>query len=162
MGKRKKKNKPNTPRHTRLKRSGRLQAAKHWIPKYEGENIVKGYAKHFAVDKICAVKELEMLGYTIKDTYKQELKDAEMQKQREAEKQKQEEDFWIDDSDETFVFIAGYTSGGIPFGTTWEELDEIENEQTLTPVNVVAKNDNDPYHRNFDNPIDIYSKDLPF
>jgi hypothetical protein len=28
------------------------------------------------------------------------------------------------DSDETFAFIAGYTSGGFPFGTTWEEIGE--------------------------------------
>jgi len=26
------------------------------------------------------------------------------------------------DSDETFYFIAGYTSGGAPFGVTWEEM----------------------------------------
>jgi len=26
------------------------------------------------------------------------------------------------DSDDTFAFIAGYTSGGAPYGTTWEEL----------------------------------------
>lgn len=26
------------------------------------------------------------------------------------------------DSDDRFAFIAGYTSGGMPYGTTWEEL----------------------------------------
>ncbi|MBP1971557.1 hypothetical protein J2Z83_003708 [Virgibacillus natechei] len=87
MGKRKKrKNNSSTPRHKRLKRSSRLQAARHWIPKYEGKDLVKGYSKHFAVNKFCAVKELEMLGHTFKGTYKQKLKDAEIQKQREAEK----------------------------------------------------------------------------
>ena len=28
------------------------------------------------------------------------------------------------DCDETFYFIAGYTSGGFPYGVTWEESDE--------------------------------------
>lgn len=28
------------------------------------------------------------------------------------------------DSDEIFAFIAGYTDGGIPFGVTYEELEE--------------------------------------
>ena len=26
------------------------------------------------------------------------------------------------DMDDTFAFIAGYTPGGFPYGTTWEEL----------------------------------------
>lgn len=30
------------------------------------------------------------------------------------------------ESDATFAFIAGYTSGGAPFGTTWEEQAEID------------------------------------
>ena len=27
------------------------------------------------------------------------------------------------DSDETFAVIAGYTSGGMPYGITWEEWE---------------------------------------
>lgn len=127
MAKRKK-NKGNTPRHKRMNHSSRLQAAKHWIPKYEGKKLVSGYSKHFAVDKLCAVKELEMLGYSIKSSYKKKLKDDALQKQRKAKERKElkrkqqeqmEEDLW-EDSDETFAFIAGYTSGGSPFGITWE------------------------------------------
>ncbi|MFA9376534.1 MAG: hypothetical protein ACERKZ_07250 [Lachnotalea sp.] len=30
------------------------------------------------------------------------------------------------DSDEVFAFIAGYTSGGVPYGITWEEMQRIE------------------------------------
>lgn len=29
----------------------------------------------------------------------------------------------IIESDETFAFIAGYTSGGFPYGITWEEME---------------------------------------
>lgn len=28
------------------------------------------------------------------------------------------------ESDETFAFIAGYTSGGVPYGVAWEEIGE--------------------------------------
>lgn len=27
-----------------------------------------------------------------------------------------------EDQDETFYYIAGYTSGGAPYGITWEEM----------------------------------------
>ena len=27
------------------------------------------------------------------------------------------------DVDEKFAFIAGYTAGGFPFGTTWDEME---------------------------------------
>lgn len=62
------------PRHKRLKRPSRLQAARCWIPKYDGKNLVHGYSKHFAVDKLCAVKELTILGYKISDEYIEQLK----------------------------------------------------------------------------------------
>lgn len=29
----------------------------------------------------------------------------------------------IIESDETFAFIVGYTSGGFPYGITWEEME---------------------------------------
>ncbi len=59
----------NTPRYKRLNRVSRLSAAKHWIAKYEGKNIVKGYSKHFGVDKLCAARELELIGYRIDTEY---------------------------------------------------------------------------------------------
>ena len=66
--------KPLCPRHKRLKREGRLQAAKHWLPEYDGKNIVKGYSKHFGVNKLCAALELQMLGYKISPDYLEQFK----------------------------------------------------------------------------------------
>ena len=34
------------------------------------------------------------------------------------------------ESNDTFAFIAGYTSGGAPYGITWEEMEEIERRDT--------------------------------
>lgn len=143
MGKLKRK-KTNIPRHKRMNRNSRLQSARHWVPKYEGKNLVYGYSKHYAVDKLCAVKELELLGFRTSEHYKRELKRAAVQKQQEAEKRKarkrkqefMEEDLW-EDSDETFAFIAGYTDGGAPFGITWEEREQskvTEPEKNFIPI----------------------------
>lgn len=37
------------------------------------------------------------------------------------------DDFQIE-QDENFCFIAGYTSGGFPYGNPWEETDNDQNE----------------------------------
>jgi hypothetical protein len=39
------------------------------------------------------------------------------------------------DSDENFAFIAGYTSGGAPYGLTYEEMAEPEKEKNKTESN---------------------------
>ncbi len=42
------------------------------------------------------------------------------------------EDLNYNDSDEYFYFIAGYTSGDVPYGITWEQAREeglIEEEE---------------------------------
>lgn len=50
-----------------MTRQGRLESAKatRWVEKYEGKNLIKGCAKWFAVDLLCAVAELRMLGVEI-------------------------------------------------------------------------------------------------
>lgn len=124
-----KKGNSNIPRHKRMKRDSRLQAAKHWIPKYEGENIIKGYSKHFGVNKLCAIKELEMLDYKLDPEYIKRLKESikahEKSEQLKSLYKKQEDilDSLID-SDETFYYIAGYTPGGVPYGITLDEAIE--------------------------------------
>lgn len=39
----------------------------------------------------------------------------------------------LTESDEVFAFIAGYTSGGVPYGVTWEEMKKI-NQVKLESV----------------------------
>ena len=56
------KRKPLPPRHKRLTRQRRLQAAKTWLRSYPGKNIARGYRKHFGVDSLCAIRELRLLG----------------------------------------------------------------------------------------------------
>jgi len=119
-----------TPRRKRMQRSARLQSAKHWISTYNGGNIVKGYKKWFSVDLVCAIKELRMLGVTLDEQYVlQALQSNENtieDRQKKKAAKKQQLDDLLFDSDEHFYFIAGYTSGGCPYGITWEEA-ELEN-----------------------------------
>jgi hypothetical protein len=35
------------------------------------------------------------------------------------------------DSDENFAFIAGYTSGGLPYGITHEEMKALNNDELV-------------------------------
>jgi hypothetical protein len=113
-----------------MQRSARLQSAKHWISTYNGGNIVKGYKKWFSVDLVCAIKELRMLGVTLDEQYVlQALQSNENtieDRQKKKAAKKQQLDDLLFDSDEHFYFIAGYTSGGCPYGITWEEA-ELEN-----------------------------------
>lgn len=110
-----------------MKSEARLQAAKKWIPTYTGNQIIKGYRTWFGVDLACAVRELRCLGVKLDEQYisaamkswEQQIALRRKKKEEKANKAK-ELPF---DSDENFYFIAGYTSGGAPYGVTWEEAE---------------------------------------
>jgi len=103
-----------------MKRPTRLQSAKKWLPTYSGKDPVRGYANWYAVDALCAITELRLLGIHIpEERWEQALKTQEekaTENRKRKEKREQEETDLFPDSDDTFEFIAGYTSGGAPFG----------------------------------------------
>lgn len=130
-------------------RKKRRKEARIWYPQqtFTAESdIVKAYRNKFNVDKICAMRELVMLGLLPPEkqqAYQEELAawDRELAMKREEKRRLKEaakaESFsYLDeDQDEYFYYIAGYTSGGAPYGITWEEarrngyLDEDEMEE---------------------------------
>lgn len=57
-----------------MTRRGRLEAARHWLPKYAGKNVVRGHAKWYGVDLGCALKELQMLGVALDPVYVAQLR----------------------------------------------------------------------------------------
>ena len=114
-----------------MKRTDRLQSAKHWLDQFHGENVIRAYRKRYGVDWICAVKELNMLGVELDPIYVRQLQETfegqiKTNQRRKLEKQKEDEllNNRYPDSDENFYFIAGYTSGGMPYGITWEEAEK--------------------------------------
>jgi hypothetical protein len=74
MSKRKKKNRNLGPRRKRMRRPARLMAAMKWRSGYGGKNLVRGYARWFGVDLICAITELRMLGVAVDPEYEAQLR----------------------------------------------------------------------------------------
>ena len=113
------------PRKTPPK-AQRLIKAKQWALQYEGQHIVKAYRKRFGVDRMTAINDLCTIGVLDKEKLTEmqqhEVERLEiLRKQREARKAQE----WLEaheDQDDTFIYIAGYTSGGAPYGVTWEEM----------------------------------------
>lgn len=127
----------NTPRRKRLKREQRLESAKSWLPTYEGKNIFRGYRKRYGVDWPTALRELEMLGVEVSPAYREQVlravqEQAEARKRKRLEKAAELESMSGIEHDDYFAYIIGYTSGGAPYGITWEEweaLDDAEAEE---------------------------------
>lgn len=112
-----------------MTRQQRLDSAKatRWVEKYEGNNIIKSYGKWFAVDPLCAIIELRMLGVKITEERENQIK-ASIEARAAARRHRDElagdrefEERYAD-SDDTYAYIAGYTPGGVPYGVTWKEL----------------------------------------
>ncbi len=57
-----------------MQRPARLQAAAAWRAGYDGKNIVRGYARWFGVDLLCAIIELRLLGVAVDESYEQEVR----------------------------------------------------------------------------------------
>lgn len=119
-----------------LKREHRLRSAKDWLKTYSGNNVVKGYSKKYSVNKLCAIKELRMIGIEISEEYERQLiisLEAHKQ-QRLSFKKKRENEINAScefESDENFAMIIGYTSGGFSYGVTHEEMEEIISESQI-------------------------------
>ena len=118
------------PRRLRMNRAARLESAKHWLPTYEGRDVVKGYRKWYGVSTACAIIELRQLGVKIDEQRLIQAKRTEETTARQRAKKKQErteklaaEEIRPGESDENFAYIAGYTNWGFPYGVTWEELE---------------------------------------
>ena len=114
-------------------REKRLNRAKKWLTSQnftEDSRIIKAYRKHFKVDKLCAIRELGMLGVLSPEkTAEYEAQwSADPNNKRNREREEREEHGEQHDNNDLF-FIAGYTSGGVPYSLTWEEEMEFERAE---------------------------------
>lgn len=129
MAKKKKTNKNLGSRFKRMNQASRLQSAKSWLPTYEGKSILRGYRKHFGVDLLCAMRELEMLGVVLDPEYIKAVKkgvEAKLlaRKRKKIEKQNMFEPVYGVDYDDYFSYIVGYTEGGAAYGVSWESDED--------------------------------------
>lgn len=120
------------------RREVRLRKARQWVLTYEGSHIVRAYRKRFRVDTTCALKDLGEIG-ALSPEKLAAMKQAEairLEQRRLEREEKQRMSFYdlFPYSDNRFAFIAGYASGGAPYGVTWEEMgfspwSSIEDEE---------------------------------
>jgi hypothetical protein len=136
------------PKAHKYKRSQRLSIAKAWIKTNNGKKLYHGYAKHFGVNKLCAIHELEMLGFEFTTELKESIKRSEDDKRirKEMLKKKKMDSLSLSmvESDFYYAYIAGYTSGGAPYGTNWEEFEALEKKMWLN--NIEEKEDIEVYN----------------
>jgi hypothetical protein len=96
------------------------------VRKYAGNKIVQAYRKRFGVDILCAIAELRCLGVAIDQEYEEQVRQS-LEGRARAKKAEREKaslaELWPD-CDDTFAYIAGYTPGGVPFGVTWDDVEE--------------------------------------
>lgn len=106
-----------------------------WLPTYTGRDLVRGYRKCYGVDTVAAILELRQLGVQVPAARLAQAKETERQAcaRRAARKDALEYGTRTSELDETFAFVAGYTSGGAPYGTTWGELAEECADATVDP-----------------------------
>lgn len=125
------KKKDRGPRRQRMTRDSRLQhvRATDWVKKYDGKNIVRAYSRWFGVDGLCAIFELRALGQQIDEEYEDQVRasieaTAAANQRKKAARERLECRQDCQDADAMFCYTAGHTSGGAPYGVTWEELGE--------------------------------------
>jgi hypothetical protein len=133
MKPKKKKEKQTAPKRATVKRPRRLQMAKEWIVTYTGKHLVRAYAKRYRVDLHCSIKELRLLNIEVSEQYEQAVKHTlealAVQKKQKQEEKQLEDSGLTEYSDWDFAFIAGYTSGGAPYGIRWDEMPPEDQDE---------------------------------
>jgi hypothetical protein len=139
----KKKKKSGQPGQA-LKREPRLRKARPWLAAYDGgeRRIVRNYRKKFKVDIPTALRDLQEIGHVFEPEYLEAVLRSEEQRLRQKAQKKQDQATWdVDWRDDRFYYIAGYTSGGAPYGVTWEEMGMIPYEDELTQIDDLIDDD---------------------
>jgi len=99
------------PRRKRMTRRGRLDAARRWLPKFTGKNVLRAL-------------KLQMLGIALDPAYVAQLRATLQNASRRVAVPVHEEpgvpDGYGEDWDGNFEYIVGFTSGGAPFGVPWD------------------------------------------
>ena len=122
------------------KRKERLKQARGWLKPFvsaetrTNAEVIKGYRDKFRVDVNTAIRELQELGYEFKEGYAEcalRVEEIRVEQLHAKKSESGQSGFYNDFQDDRFAYIADYTSGGAPYGLTWEESDMIPYEEEL-------------------------------
>lgn len=130
--KKRKKNKGKAAKRA-MPQTERLEKSRKWVEAYAGDNLLKDYRKKFASDQMQTIDDLQKLGVTITpeqiaqerravQAHQQQLKRRKAKRRAQRRAKQAEPPLFHEDQSDTFFYIAGYTSGGAPYGVTWEEM----------------------------------------
>ncbi len=100
--------------------------------------MVRHYAKWYGVDLLCAIAELRLLGHEISAEYEDALRNSVNTKNKvrqQAKRKLLDAELFNGDSDETFAYIVGRTSGGTPYGVRWEDVENCQLEYEAEEIN---------------------------
>lgn len=100
----------------------RVSGLGFWIPYEEVYQTYQKKREHY-------IERLETAGMPEHIQVREQRATEKVQKKanppapkRKPKRKKTEESFSLPEQDDCFFFIAGYTSGGAPYGVTWEEM----------------------------------------
>ena len=113
-------------KNTAARHAARIRMARQWLPPHKGTHPVPAHRGKIKVDVPTALNDLEEIGALTPEQaavkrQAEQKRQEHLRREREAKKQQSFYDRFPD-SDDRFYFIAGYTSGGAPYGVTWEEM----------------------------------------
>lgn len=81
---------------------------------------------------------MEILGYQFTPEYIEELKrciESRIKQRKKRKKVSHDKEMNTPfESDDRFFYIAGYTSGGAPYGVTWEEMEFDRSDSSVDSV----------------------------
>ena len=101
----------------------KLNRMRNWY-NTQGKNskhLVSKFKKAFNLDMRGAAIYLYKIG-AIDEKFRDGLLKGEETRLEKKRLKKQEKEYYYEEYDGYFAYIAGYTSGGAPYGLTWEEL----------------------------------------
>lgn len=102
---------------------------------------MRGYRRWFGVDLLCAIVELRALGIRIPSEYEAAMRKTIVEQSKRRRKREHCKPACHPDGDENFAYIAGYTAGGAPYGTTWEQFEQ--NDAVATALDEGVTNAGD-------------------
>ena len=110
------------PRRHRMRQRERRDSAREWIR--TGATVtVKSYTKRYGVDRYTDYEDLTALGFELPDSAQQWAQRPSATPRRAAARgvDQFDDESWIM-LDGRLFFVAGYTSGGAPFGMFADEM----------------------------------------
>lgn len=120
MARRKKRSKKSSPRKAPLGRKDRLREARQWLRTFAGTRVIQAYRRRFRVTLACALNDLERLGVALDPDYVAARR-ARPRGHRSKARSIPVDNGYGKDWDDHHAFIAGHTSAGFAYGTTWED-----------------------------------------